>query len=359
MPVEEGSFWLNFIRAIELSFLSDKLSKMFGGDNNNAVFPIYMEGNQLQYNSTGSTQLQLFGNYTAACNVDLMNFNNNDHVSATKRSNKRSREAEETSRNQKLQISLHNFSQDEADQSPAIPPTAVSTGLRLSYDDDERNSSVTSASGSMSSLPVIQSLGDSIRTEIDRQKEEFDHYLRVEEEQIMKGVREMRHRHMAAFLSAIDKGVGRRVRKKELEIEDMNRKNRELIEKIKQVAVEAQSWHYRARYNESVVNVLKNNLKQAIAQGADQGREGCGDSLVEDAASSFDYNSMPGNHGTDRRNTGALKEQMTCRACKTKEVCVLLLPCRHLCLCKDCEGFIEVCPICQSMKTASVQVYIC
>ncbi|XP_068637599.1 probable BOI-related E3 ubiquitin-protein ligase 2 [Aristolochia californica] len=330
---------------------------MFGGDNNNTVFPIFLEGNQFQYDSTGSTQLQLFGNFTAGCNVDRMNFNNNDHVSATSGPNN-GREAEGNSRNQKLQISLHNFCQDEADQSAGIPPTAVSTGLRLSYDDDERNSSVTSASDSMNTLPVILSLGDNLRTEIDRHKEEFDHYLRVQEEHIMKGVREMRQRHMATFLSAIEKGVGRKVQKKELEIENMNRKNRELIEKIKQVAAEAQSWHYRARYNESVVNVLKNNLKQAIAQGADQGREGCGDSEVDDAASAYDYKVAPGDVSA-RRSTGALREQMTCRACKSKEVCVLLLPCRHLCLCKDCEGFIEVCPICECMKTASVQVYMC
>ncbi|XP_068643312.1 probable BOI-related E3 ubiquitin-protein ligase 2 isoform X2 [Aristolochia californica] len=287
-----------------------------------------------------------------------MNFNNNDHVSATNRPNKRSREAEENSRHQKLQISLPNFCQDETDQPAGIPPTAVSTGLRLSYDDDERNSSVTSASGSMNTLPVILSLGDNVRTEIDGQKAEFDHYIRVQEEHIMKGVREMRHRHMAAFLSAIEKGVGRKVRNRELEIENMNRKNRELIEKIKLVATEAQSWHYRARYNESVVNVLRNNLKQAIAQGTNQGREGCGDSEVDDAASSFDYNAVPGNLSRSK-TSGPLKEQMTCRACKSKEVCVLLLPCRHLCLCKDCEGFIEVCPLCQCVKTASVQVYLC
>lgn len=57
----------------------------------------------------------------------------------------------------------------------------VSTGLRLSYDDDERNSSVTSASGSMTAASsIIWSVNDNIRTELDRQKEELDQYIKTQ-----------------------------------------------------------------------------------------------------------------------------------------------------------------------------------
>lgn len=253
---------------------------------------------------------------------------------------------------------MNNVYQDDADLSAKIPNTnPVSTGLRLSYDDDEHNSSVTSASGSMTTLPVISSLDDSVRTEIDRQKEEFDHYIRLQEEQISKGLREMQERHMASFLCAIENSVDRKLREKELDIGNMNRKNRELVERIKQAALEAQSWQYRVRCSESVVNVLKNNLKQAIAEGAYQGKEGCGDSEVDDTASSFDHNIIPSIPGKSFLAKG-LKEQMICWSCKCMGVSILLFPCRHLCLCKNCEGFVEVCPICQSMKTASVQVYM-
>lgn len=57
----------------------------------------------------------------------------------------------------------------------------VSTGLKLSYDDDEPNSSVSSASGSMNaSASIIMSLGDNIKTEMERQKKEFDQYLKTQ-----------------------------------------------------------------------------------------------------------------------------------------------------------------------------------
>ena len=119
----------------------------------------------------------------AGCSVDPVNYFGNDHISPMIQPNKRSREMEDISKQQRLQISLnYNVCQDDADLSASIPnPNPVSTGLRLSYDDDERNSSVTSASGSMSATPsILLSLGDNIRTELDRQQEELDQYIKLQ-----------------------------------------------------------------------------------------------------------------------------------------------------------------------------------
>ncbi|XP_048322465.1 E3 ubiquitin-protein ligase BOI isoform X1 [Ziziphus jujuba] len=343
---------------------------MLGGNNGNPVLPMFLEENRFPYPTNASNQLQLFGNVydavPAGCNVDPVNYFGNEHITPILRPNKRSREMEDISRQQKLQISLnYNVCQDEADRSASIPnPNPVSTGLRLSYDDDERNSSVTSASGSMTAAPsIIYSLGDNIRTELDRQKEEFDQYMKIQEEHLAKGVRDMKQRHIASFLAAIEKGVSKKLRDKDIELENMSRKNRELVERIKQMAMEAQNWHYRAKYNESVVNVLKTNLQQAISQGADQGKEGFGDSEVDDAASYIDPNnllSIPGGalKSFPKNYAGSKEHNMNCRACKKREVSILLMPCRHLCLCKECEGLTSVCPVCQLMKTASVQVYL-
>ena len=107
----------------------------------------------------------------------------NDHTTALHGPIKRSREAECFSRHQKLHISLNNnFCNDEAGHSGSIlNPNPVSTGLKLSYEEDEHNSSITSASDSMTAaLPVISALGDNLKSEIDRQKEEFDNYIRIQ-----------------------------------------------------------------------------------------------------------------------------------------------------------------------------------
>ncbi|XP_008812700.1 BOI-related E3 ubiquitin-protein ligase 1-like isoform X2 [Phoenix dactylifera] len=334
---------------------------MFRSNNSNMMLPSVLEANQFHYDSSAPTQLQLFGNIPATCSVTPVNNIGNNYISALNCSNKMRRETEDIGRWHKPQISLNDFSQDKADHSPGIPnPNAVSTGLRLSYDDDEHNSSITSASGSLQSFPVVMSLGDNLRTEIDLQKEEFDHYIRIQEGQIMKGVKEMKQRHMVAFLNAIEKGVGRKLREKELEIGNMNRKNKELIERIKQVAVEAQSWQCRARHNESVVNMLKNRLKEAMVQGADDVREGCGDNEGDDVVSSYNPGGVIGGilQASVPGSRRMISEQMACKSCKIKEVSVLLMPCRHLCLCDDCERFIEVCPVCQTMRSFSVPVYM-
>lgn len=163
---------------------------------------------------------------------------------------------------------------------------------------------------------------------------------------------------MASLLRAIEKSVGAKLQEKDFEIETINRKNKELAERIKQVATEAQNWHYRAKYNESLVNLLKTNLQQALSQGAEQMKEGFGDSEIDDTASCIDPNNFLNHPSVTIKLSSTKGVNMTCRVCKAKEVSFLLMPCRHLCLCIDCEGLVSVCPVCQLMKTASVQVYL-
>lgn len=95
---------------------------------------------------------------------------------------KRAREAESVSREQTCFVSLNNFSPEKAGQPGSIlNPNPVSTGLKLSYEEDEHNSSVTSGGESMTAvLPAILSLSDSLKIEIDRQKEEFERFIRLQ-----------------------------------------------------------------------------------------------------------------------------------------------------------------------------------
>ncbi|KVH95592.1 BOI-related E3 ubiquitin-protein ligase 1-like [Cynara cardunculus var. scolymus] len=323
---------------------------MLGGSNNNSLVPVFVDENLFQYPLNASNQLQLFGNVSTACNVDPVNYSAREHNSPLFRPNKRLREAEPNLMQKKLQISLnHNFYHDDSDRPSSIPNTHhVSTGLKLSYDDEERNSSITSASASMTLAPsIMSSFGDSITTELDRHKEEFERYIMIQEENMLKGMRDIRQRHMTSFLAAIEKGVDHKLHEKDVEIETINRKNKELMERIKQVANEAQNWHYRAKYNESVVNILKTNLQQALAQGNDnQMKEGFGDTDIEnDAVSSM-----------EPKNEVGLGS--SCKVCRAKEVSVLVMPCRHLSLCKECDRFTSVCPVCQMVKTVSVEVYL-
>ncbi|KAG8378864.1 hypothetical protein BUALT_Bualt07G0029000 [Buddleja alternifolia] len=324
-----------------------------GGTNGNPALPGFVEENRVLYDNNTLPQLQLFGHFPIQCSAGIgtTNYMGNGHALTDNRPIKIVSDKEPVCTQQKLHISLHNnFGQDEAGHIGAVlNPNSVSTGLKLSCEEEEHNSSISSASDNIkNTFPGALSLGNTFKMEIDRQTEEIDRYIKVQEENILKGVRELNQRHTFSLLSALEKGVNKKLHEKDLEIESMNRKNKELGDRIKQVSMEAQSWHYRAKYNESVVNVLKGNIQQLMTQNTAQAHEGSGENEMDDAISCTNH------------HPGFVQEhpQPKCRACNGKEVSILLLPCRHLCLCTDCEGFIDVCPVCQVMKTASVHVYM-
>lgn len=63
-----------------------------------------------------------------------------------------------------------------------LNPNHVSTGLRLSYEDEEHNnSSVTSASENLKAVPpVIAFAGNNLKIEIAHQNEEFEQFLKLQ-----------------------------------------------------------------------------------------------------------------------------------------------------------------------------------
>lgn len=333
---------------------------MFVGNNTSSTFPFFLYENPLYYDSNAATQLQLFANIPAVCDAGQLRHVAPDvnDISALELPTKRSSESVDIATQNNLQISLNNFFYNKAVKSESIPNVNnVSTGLRLSYDDDEHHSSLTTASGSMSSLPLT-AFFESLGPEIEHQNDEFNRYLKSQEEQFVKGAREMLQRHLASFVSMVEAELSRKLRVKDLEIESMNRKNRDLADRIRQAAADAQTWQQRAKYNESIVHALQSSLQQVMAQGAvavaaNNGREGCGDSEVVDSASSFGVSSDKDDDGGGHRQ---MPLKRACKACEGREPRMLLLPCRHLCLCRSCDGMVDACPVCFVRKTASVEI---
>jgi E3 ubiquitin-protein ligase BOI-like protein len=178
-------------------------------------------------------------------------------------------------------------------------------------------------------------------------------------EQVCQLLEEKRQQHSRALLAAIEEGISRRFRDKELEMENMKRQNLELAEHVKQLSIKVHNWQAKARANEAMVTALKSNLQQAqqaVALSLEQSKEGCGDSEADDAASS--HHGDDDAHARTFKENRELREQRTCRVCRCNDVSILLLPCRHLCLCKECEARLDACPLCRSLKNASVQVYM-
>lgn len=274
-------------------------------------------------------------------------------------SRKRSRETEDMMSRQHAFIPTIDLD-CHASASPVLmsQPAPIAAGLRLSLDDSRLNSPNPSTSGRRCAGSFITSiLSDELQSQMSKQNEEIDQLIKIQGERMKQALEDKRKRQARTLLSTIEESFSKRMKLKDEELDRARRRNMELEERVKQLILEAQLWQNLAKNNELMASNLRNSLEQVVAQSRELSREGCGESEVEDAES-CQIGEGGDAHARTFKENKELKEQRTCRMCRTNNVSILLLPCRHLCLCKDCEGCRDVCPLCGTVKNASVQVYM-
>ncbi|KAI7744436.1 hypothetical protein M8C21_028885, partial [Ambrosia artemisiifolia] len=158
-----------------------------------------------------------------------------------------------------------------------LQPRSVSTGLGLSLDNGRLASSGDSSF-------VSGFLGDDLELEMRRQDAEIDRFMKVQADRLRQAVLEKVQANQLQIISHVEDKFIEKLREKEAEVENINKKNMELELQVEELAMKADTWQQRAKYNENMINTLKFNLQQVYAQGKDS-KEGCGDSEVDDTAS--------------------------------------------------------------------------
>ncbi|XP_042044497.1 BOI-related E3 ubiquitin-protein ligase 1-like [Salvia splendens] len=132
--------------------------------------------------------------------------------------------------------------------------------------------------------------------------------------------------------------MAKTLREKDDQIEKMARLNLMLEEKAKGLYLENQLWQETARANEAAANSLLHALAQFRGEAAaavEEDVESCGSCCDE----------------TERR---------MCRICGERQCCVVVLPCRHICLCSGCgSGLHHACPVCNASMTATLHINVC
>jgi E3 ubiquitin-protein ligase BOI-like protein len=207
---------------------------------------------------------------------------------------------------------------------------------------------------------TISSLGDWNRVLglLERCSDSLWYVLQTE--RMRAGLEESRRRHVRALVSAAVRAAAGRLRAAEAALELARYRNATLSERLGQMNAEGQAWIGVAKSHEAVVVGLRATLDKLLQSPCAAAAEGAaGECEAEDARSCcFETSVAVGGNAGDDGEGGSDKSRAACKACGEGESCVLLLPCRHLCLCPACDAAVDTCPVCAATKNASLHVLL-
>ncbi|XP_043708889.1 probable BOI-related E3 ubiquitin-protein ligase 3 [Telopea speciosissima] len=218
------------------------------------------------------------------------------------------------------------------------------------------NSPVVSSSSN--GTLVSMAFSESLAAQIDKQALEIDRFILLQNERLRSALHEQRKQQMAILLKKMESKALSLLRRKDEDIARAAKRTMELEECLRRIEMENQAWQKVAKENEAMVVALNNTLEQVKENACCFPSAG-----AEDAESCCDVSPEHNREEKGREEARYNEEQepmrkMACKVCNSRRSCVLFLPCRHLCSCKSCEAFLDSCPVCNSLKNASMEVFL-
>lgn len=162
---------------------------------------------------------------------------------------------------------------------------------------------------------------------------------------------EERKQQLATLVRKYESKAQILLRQKDEDIAKAVNRTMELEDFLRRMEIESQTWQRLAKENEAMVNSLNNTIQQIKETHCSLPANG-----VEDAESCCVETGE--NRGHEQENEEQRSLTMICKSCNSRNSCFIFLPCRHLCACKDCEVFLDSCPVCGMLKNTSIEALV-
>lgn len=165
----------------------------------------------------------------------------------------------------------------------------------------------------------------------------------------MESLFEQRKRHVDSLLNNLQAKVAVLLKVKEDKLSIAIMRHQELCEQLKKTEESKELWESIARQNAAQVLSLRRVLKQIQQPQFSSTNPGTAVGINSTSPMEIRKEMKPTNDGDD-------KIIIQCRCCGARNACQLLLPCRHLCTCKECTDILASCPVCSSKIRGNVKV---
>ncbi|KAL0412385.1 UNVERIFIED_CONTAM: putative BOI-related E3 ubiquitin-protein ligase 3 [Sesamum radiatum] len=179
---------------------------------------------------------------------------------------------------------------------------------------------------------------------VEKQRLELEHFINLQNERLRIAMQEQRKQQISVLVKKYESKTQFLLKQKEEEMAKASNRTMELQNFLKRLESESQTWQRIAKENEAMVASLNSRIGRL--------RESAGNA-AEDAESCCENGQDMEENATEKR-----RRKMVCKCCNSRQSCVVMLPCRHLCSCKDCEVFLDSCPVCRTVKKATVEALI-